>query len=159
VVRTALPAEGRTAGAGGGGDDAEEVATYVGGDFRRRVRAPAPTFVPDPPPERPVGGLGLFSDETVREYKRAYEDVIWPALEKDFGWTRVHGPRVNDAYFMPMGVVRGKNGAKCRVDYYDSFRQVVIHMVEREEKYRDLLEKAWAAAIVKPRPTGRRSNG
>lgn len=32
-------------------------------------------------------------------------------------------------------------------------------MVEREEKYRDLLEKAWAAAIVKPRPTGRRSTG
>ena len=65
VVRTALPAEGRTAG-GGGGDDVEEVAAYVG-DFRRRVRAPPPTFVPDPPPERPVGGLGLNSDETVRE--------------------------------------------------------------------------------------------
>lgn len=74
VVRTALPAEGRTAGGSGGGNDAEEVAAYVG-DFRRKVRAPPPTFVPDPPPERPVGGLGLFADETVREYKRAYEDV------------------------------------------------------------------------------------
>lgn len=37
--------------------------------------------------------------------------------------------------------------------------QVLIHMVENEEKYSSLLEKAWAAAIVTPRVVGRRSAG
>lgn len=50
--------------------------------------------------------------------------VVWPALEEEFGWTKVHGPRMHDVYFLPKGVARGQNGAKCRVDYYDSNRQV-----------------------------------
>lgn len=50
--------------------------------------------------------------------------VVWPALVAEFGWTKVHGPRTHDVYYLPMGIARGVNGAKCRVDYYDSNRQV-----------------------------------
>ena len=37
--------------------------------------------------------------------------------------------------------------------------QVLIHMVEHEQKYLSLLERAWAAAIVKPRTISRRGGG
>lgn len=50
--------------------------------------------------------------------------MIWPALVYEFEWTRVIGPRPTDSYFMPKGVVRGKGGAKCREDYFDSHKQV-----------------------------------
>lgn len=98
----------------------------VGGSPHPRPRSvsappsPAPRPALLPPlykPRRPDRPISVF-------YVLSFRQVIWPALEEKFGWTRVNGPRVNDAYFMPMGVVRGKNGAKCRVDYYDSFRQV-----------------------------------
>lgn len=50
--------------------------------------------------------------------------VLWPALAEDHGWTKIQGPRTSDAYYFPEGIERGKNGAKCRVDFYDSFKQV-----------------------------------
>ncbi len=50
--------------------------------------------------------------------------VVWPALEAEFGWTKAFGQRPNDIYYLPMGIQRGQNGARCRVDYYDSHRQV-----------------------------------
>lgn len=52
--------------------------------------------------------------------------VVWPALEDEFGWTKVYGPRMHDVYYLPMGVARGQNGARCRVDYYDSNRQARV---------------------------------
>lgn len=52
--------------------------------------------------------------------------VVWPALEGEFGWTKVYGPRMHDVYYLPMGVARGKNGSRCRVDYYDSNRQARV---------------------------------
>lgn len=50
---------------------------------------------------------------------------MWPTLVEEFGWTKVYGPRTSDVYFLPMGIVRG-NGSKCRVDYFDSSRQVRV---------------------------------
>lgn len=91
VVRTALPAAGRTAGQGanctGVHDNDKDVKTVgVDGDTRmgagtgvetsnRRSRHAARMIVPDPAPIRPVKELGEFPDETVKEYKRAFDDV------------------------------------------------------------------------------------
>ena len=57
-------------------------------------------------------------------FRPAVVQVVWPALSEEFGWTKVYGPRMHDVYYLPMGIVRGQNGARCRVDYYDSNRQV-----------------------------------
>lgn len=55
-----------------------------------------------------------------------HAQVIWPALVTEFEWTRMVGPRPTDSYFLPKGVVRGQNGAKCRENYFDSYRQVRV---------------------------------
>lgn len=53
-----------------------------------------------------------------------FGQVIWPGLEGEHGWNKVYGPR-NDTYYLPRGIERGKNGAKCRLDFFDSFKQVI----------------------------------
>ncbi|CAB1113455.1 unnamed protein product [Ectocarpus sp. CCAP 1310/34] len=163
VVSMALPADVRTAGAPLRGRDADETGGDGGGDSSRRsrdsVRERDRMVLPDPPPKRPVGELGPLPEDAIKEYKRAFDDVVWPGLAQEFGWKRVRGPRPSDVYYLPPGVVRGQNGAKCRVDYFDSNRQVLIHMAEREEKFGDLLERAWAEAIAKPRLLGRKGGG
>ncbi|CAN0503288.1 unnamed protein product, partial [Ectocarpus sp. 12 AP-2014] len=163
VVRMALPADVRTAGAPLRGRDADETGGDGGGDSSRRsrdsVRERDRMVLPDPPPKRPVGELGPLPEDAIKEYKRAFDDVVWPGLAQEFGWKRVRGPRPSDVYYLPPGVVRGQNGAKCRVDYFDSNRQVLIHMAEREKKFGDLLERAWAEAITKPRLLGRKGGG
>ncbi|CAM9651574.1 unnamed protein product, partial [Ectocarpus sp. 8 AP-2014] len=163
VVRMALPADVRTAGAPLRGRDADETGGDGGGDSSRRsrdsVRERDRMVLPDPPPKRPVGELGPVPEDAIKEYKRAFDDVVWPGLAQEFGWKRVRGPRPSDVYYLPPGVVRGQNGAKCRVDYFDSNRQVLIHMAEREEQFSDLLERAWAEAIAKPRVLGRKGGG
>lgn len=54
------------------------------------------------------------------------EQVVWPALVEEFGWTKANGPRTCDVYYLPKGVERTKKGVKCRVDYFDSSRQVSV---------------------------------
>ena len=82
VVRMALPLETRTSGselapqgdaeeAGGAGSAAGEPSKKGKGSVRERDRL----IVPDPPPERPVGGLGPSPEDTIKEYKRAFDDV------------------------------------------------------------------------------------
>lgn len=80
LVRTALPLEGRAAGSVPQGD-AEEAGDAGGaaGDAskkgRNSVRERDRLVVPDPPPERPLGGLGPAPDDAIKEYKRAFDDV------------------------------------------------------------------------------------
>lgn len=62
VVRMPLPLERRTVG-----------VTPQGG--RGAVRERDRMAVPDPPPERPTGGLGSAPDDTIKEYRRAFDDV------------------------------------------------------------------------------------
>lgn len=62
--------------------------------------------------------------------------VVWPALAEEFGWTKVYGPRMHDVYYLPMGIVRGQNGARCRVDYYDSNRQARVEGLPRVVSFR-----------------------
>lgn len=84
VVRTALPLDRRTSGstsgstpqgdaeeAGGAGSAAGESSKKGKGSVRERDRL----VVPDPPPERPVGGLGPAPEDAIKEYKRAFDDV------------------------------------------------------------------------------------
>ena len=96
------------------------MGTLVGG----WISAPCTTPTSTLPPRTTAFSLQNLATLTALSPFFFLGQVIWPALEADFGWTKVHGPRVSDAYFMPMGVVRGQNKARCRIDYYDSFRQV-----------------------------------
>lgn len=92
VVRTALPAAGRTAGVslapsraaaavedndeGSGSGEVGMEAGAGGGKGARVGRA----TIPDPPPVRPVGGFGEHPEDAIKEYKRAYDDVRWRTL-------------------------------------------------------------------------------
>lgn len=79
VVRMALPADVRTAGAPLRGRDADETGGDGGGDSSRRsrdsVRERDRMVLPDPPPKRPVGELGPVPEDAIKEYKRAFDDV------------------------------------------------------------------------------------
>lgn len=79
VARMALPADVRTAGLPLRGRDADETAGDGGGDSSRKSRDSVKErdrmVVPDPPPKRPVGGLGPMHEDTIKEYKRAFDDV------------------------------------------------------------------------------------
>ena len=60
--------------------DAEEAAGSGGGEVSKRARSSAGRerdrlVVPDPLPARPVGGLGPAPEDTIKEYKRAFDDV------------------------------------------------------------------------------------
>lgn len=77
VVRMAMPLERRTSGSASQGD-AEEAGDAAGESSKKgkgSVRERDRLVVPDPPPERPVGGLGPAPDEAIKEYKRAFDDV------------------------------------------------------------------------------------
>ncbi|CAM9816305.1 unnamed protein product, partial [Choristocarpus tenellus] len=89
--------------------------------------------------------------ESIRQFKRAFDDVIWPNLVANHGWMREQGHRPNDNYFLPPGVTRGR-GSKCRIHYFDSSKQVMLYIFQREEQYGELLQKAWEHAASIPKP-------
>lgn len=80
VVRTALPAARRTAGVALASGDTEEgsgngeVGMGAGAGGGKEAGA-GRAVTPEVPPVRPVGGLGEHPDDTIKEYKRAYDDV------------------------------------------------------------------------------------
>lgn len=88
VVRTVLPLERRTSGsapqgdaeeAGDAGGAAGEASKKGKGSIRERDRL----VLPDPPPERPVGGLGPAPEDAIKEYKRAFDDVREGVCDSD----------------------------------------------------------------------------
>jgi hypothetical protein len=46
--------------------------------------------------------------------------IVWHALKDEHGWTLIHGNRPNDFYACPPGVIRGQNGFRNRIHYFDS---------------------------------------
>eukprot|EP00611_Tribonema_gayanum_P015880 TRINITY_DN277_c0_g1_i4.p1 TRINITY_DN277_c0_g1~~TRINITY_DN277_c0_g1_i4.p1 ORF type:complete len:842 (-),score=241.02 TRINITY_DN277_c0_g1_i4:1150-3360(-) len=102
-------------------------------------------------PGRPIGasGSGLLSDPAVRrDLSRAFAAVTLPLLVRRKGWTTAQGSRLGDRYFMPPGVVRGRQRARMRVDYFDSAKQVLGKLFADEESYGDILDETWEAAYA-----------
>ncbi|CAM9942054.1 unnamed protein product, partial [Discosporangium mesarthrocarpum] len=109
--------------------------------------------------EKRPKGLGKDAEDTIKSYKRAFDEVIWPGLLAR-GWTHDLGSRPNDNYFLPPGIIRGSK-FRTRVDYFDSSKQVMHYLLNEtnEPKHVDLLEQAWAFQAAKPRPLSSRGSG
>ena len=60
------------------------------------------------------------ADRIEKENSSLFWNIIWPALKDEHGWTLVHGTRPNDFFACPRGVIKGKNGFRNRIDYFDS---------------------------------------
>ena len=56
---------------------------------------------------------------------------IWPLLES-LGWHKEFGPRgiLEQVYYMPPGIYRGMPGLRPRVDFFDSQKGVLKHVLE-----------------------------
>ncbi|CAM9610375.1 unnamed protein product, partial [Chrysoparadoxa australica] len=89
--------------------------------------------------------------ELWKYYKPVFDDVIFPLLMMKFNWTLEKGQRPNDNYYMPPGVKRGVKPFKTRIDFFDSSKQVLLHLLGNEEKFGNVLQAAWEAAVVKQR--------
>ena len=68
----------------------------------------------------------ISEDHSVMLSVVSLRQVIWPGLENEHGWTKTYGTRNNDSYYFPRGVERGKKGVRCRLDFFDSFKQVKV---------------------------------
>ena len=77
-------------------------------------------------PSQPREGLGDSStkskvaDRSEKENSSLFWNIIWPVLKDEHGWTLSHGTRPQDFFACPRNVVKGKNGFRNRVDYFDS---------------------------------------
>lgn len=93
-----------------------------------KVRAVRVQKVAKPKVKREAGG-GICS-------KVLFFDIVWKALT-GLGWTLLVGNRPTDYYFLPPGVKRGREfGFKPRVDFFDSYKQVLAFL-QSDPRWKD----------------------
>jgi hypothetical protein len=89
----------------------------------------------------------VVTDTTIKVYRSAFDDFIWPKLVKEFNWRLEPGNRPNDKYFMPPGVLRGRHGFTNRKDFFDSSKQVLTKLIREEEKFGEMLTEVRGVAL------------